>query len=649
MNAAFRRVISRGVTVAATDDVGDEIPDWAKDPEKVAYLRFLIDGIYHGRNVIASYNLVVLAVILALAAFQFLETRRDRRKWRQRLAGSNSGFAEDKSRPGASGHRNDRLADEDDGGFSSSSSTLREGDITPPDPKQADLDLEHRPLLPRSSPPARPIRSRLRSASCAVRAWLAYQPRPIPFVNRQLPSNGTSAFVVTFIWFNVFLHLYQLPLGAKYFFLFADRAGYVFIVNLPLLYLLAAKTQPLKVLTGRSYEALNIFHRRLGEFMCLEALVHMTSMLVWRIFLEPDWLLKGDTLRDYLFHPLILEGFGAFVSYELLYFTSLASFRQRWYELFLASHVFLQVVALVFLWLHFATSRPYVALALGIFLLDRLVWRLSLKSMLTTADVSILEDGETLILSADWDIPHRTATSRLLTHNIRNGWRPTDHVFLTVPSLGHSHTLQAHPFTIASAAPPVSSWTDPTQDQSRPAHAWLNLLIRSHAGFTSALLSHARAHSTVQVRLDGPYGSSHALDVLRASETAVLVAGGSGIAVAYPLAEALLLHGDTQQRVRMLWVVHSRAHMEWIPAERLRELVDAGLELVVPEPTAEAGRPDVAGLVEGWIAEGADGGRREVGVVVSGPDGMNRSVVNVCAEGVGRGLHVRIAVEKFGW
>jgi predicted ferric reductase len=256
------------------------------------------------------------------------------------------------------------------------------------------------------------------------------------------------------------------------------------------------------------------------------------------------------------------------------------------------------------------------------------------------------------MLSADWDIPSQTPLSRLFRHNIRGGWRPTDHVFLTVPCLGRSHTLQAHPFTIASAAPPISSWVEPStndpSDATEPVHAWMNLLIRSHTGFTSALLSHAHTHSSVRVRLDGPYGSSHALDMLRASDTVILIAGGSGIAVVYPLAEALLLHGPVKQPVRMLWVVHSRSHREWMPAERLRELVDAGLELAVPEPTAEVGRPDVGGLVQGWIAEAGDGGG-EIGVVVSGPDGMNRSVVNACAGEIGRGSRVRIAVEKFGW
>jgi hypothetical protein len=85
-----------------------------------------------------------------------------------------------------------------------------------------------------------------------------------------------------------------------------------------------------------------------------------------------------------------------------------------------------------------------------------------------------------------------------------------------------------------------------------------------------------------------------------------------------------------------------------VPSQQLDVLVERGLELVIPEPTAEAGRPDVVGLVGGWIAEAAMAGT-EVGVVVSGPDGLNRAVRNVCAGEIGRGREVRVAVEKFGW
>lgn len=606
----------------------DELDDLPLDPEKLRYLRDLIAALYEARAVVASYNIAVLALILVFALLHWRETRRDRRAWRAR---TNPPEAPEES-------------------ASSSSSSTIQGTNTPPHAvKDCLVDMERVPLIARTKPPS-PKRGGI---GRAVSAWLAHQPPPLPIVNRTLPCNETSLFIAAWVLLNVFVHFYRLPMRWDYFFIFADRAGFVFIVNLPLLYLLGAKNQPLRRLTGRSYEALNIFHRRVGEWMCLEAAVHFISMTLWQFVLVEDWLRGGTTPKEYWTHPIILCGIGALVSYELLFFTSLGSFRQRWYELFLASHVFLQAAALVFLWFHFYTSRPYVVVSLVIFVVDRCVWRFGLKRSHLTADLSILDDGETYLVSADWDIPRQSESkspwwrpSFLQRRSVAHGWQPTDHVFLSVPALGRSFNLQAHPFTIASAAP---NTTD---------HAWLSLLVRSHAGFTAELLRYAQSHSRVPIVLDGPYGSSHALDMLRASDCAILVAGGSGIAVTFPLVWALLHDSDVvgdgtsgvkpRQRVHMLWVTHSRSHRRWIPEHQLDELVARGLDLVVPEPTAEAGRPDVGGLVNGWMEEAAFEGR-SVGVVVSGPDGLNRTARNVCAKAIGRGLDVRVAVEKFGW
>jgi hypothetical protein len=644
-----------------------------KDPEKVEYIQQLLDALFEARTIVNCYNVAILLVILVLALLHWREARSDREKWR-------------------------RLSQQlKQGTSSSSSSSTVVGIVTPPDAK--DLDVERVPLLARDRATSPQKRDRI---SKTVRSWLARQPPPILVINRTLPSNGTSLFILAWLALNIFFHLFRLPMHWDFFFIFADRTGCVFIVNLPLLYLLGAKNQPLRALTGYSYEALNIFHRRVGELLCFEAALHFVSMLLWQFLLAREWLVESRDAYVYFTHPMILCGIGALVTYETLYFTSLASFRQRWYELFLASHVLLQTAALVFLWFHYETSQPYVALSLLIFLVDRLVWRLTMKRSDLQADISVL-DKDTYLLSADWDIPRPPSppqstlswwsSSLFRRQSVLYGWHPTDHVFLTVPALGRTHALQAHPFTIASAAPgrPHEEPRSITEREERDGgvrHAWLTLLIRAHDGFTRDLLRHACTQSPkLTVRLDGPYGSPHALDMLRASRCAVLVAGGSGIAVAFPLVWALLHEnyeegvgcGDEREeglrvdngeeedgkvlrvgtdngrkrrrirrKVHLLWVTHSREHREWVTGLQLEELVQRGLDLVIPEPTAEAGRPDVTGLVSGWI-EGAAAEGREVGVVVSGPDGLNRVVRNVCADEIGKGREVRVAVEKFGW
>jgi len=290
---------------------------------------------------------------------------------------------------------------------------------------------------------------------------------------------------------------------------------------------------------------------------------------------------------------------------------------------------------------------------LAIFLVDRLVWRLSLKSETFTADLEVLEDEQTLLLSVNWSIPHQSdhPFGPWLRQGIRHGWKPMDHVFITMPSLGRTHLLQTHPFTIASAAPKPRD----ALDTETPHHAWLSLLIRARDGFTRDLLQYSLSRSSIPVRMDGPYGSAEALEMLRACESRVLIAGGSGIAVVFPLAWALAQHpppgGGAQSRrkdIHLLWVVHSRSHLSWLPQERLDELAEAGVHVTTPGPTAEAGRPDIAGYVA-EMSNKAQMRRQELGVVVSGPDNLNRAARNACALAVKDGANIRLSVEKFGW
>ena len=111
---------------------------------------------------------------------------------------------------------------------------------------------------------------------------MIYQPRDIRYINKALPSNATTISILFFFALNIFYLFYRVPLSLEHLFIFADRAGLLFVANLPLLYVLAAKNQPLKVLADASYEGLNILHRRLGELMCLLALLHAGSMVaVW--------------------------------------------------------------------------------------------------------------------------------------------------------------------------------------------------------------------------------------------------------------------------------------------------------------------------------------------------------------------------------
>ena len=532
----------------------------------------------------------------------------------------------------------------------SSSSTLREDFRPQYQDSGARLD-EQSLLLPKASD-ARAF-PRTWTVISRTRAWLVYQPRPIPIINKTLPSNGTTLMVLAFLGLQIFYTFFQTSLSLSMLFVFADRASLVFVANLPLLYLFAAKNQPIKLLTGYSYESLNIFHRRLGEVMCLLALLHSAGMIgMWYTILQPE----GIPLLKFLLEKMILLGLGAFVAYEMLYFTSLGSFRQRWYELFLGVHVVLQVAALVLVWFHHRRSRWYVGVALAIFLIDRLVYRIAIKPTTVRASLEVQDDMRTVVLRAP--IPsqkkHKQAKS-ILGAGITAGWKATEHVFLTVPSLARKHIIQAHPFTIASKAPT-------THDKE----ANLELIIRAQDGFSGDLVRYAQYHNTVSVRLDGPYGSQSAVQMLQNSNHAVIVAGGSGIAVAWPLVWSLIdqfpsedlepsISPATRKPILFIWITRDRSHISWLGQERLAELRANGVTVMTPPPTSEYGHPDTAGVIGEWIDDavssggGGRGGGSKIGVVVSGPDGLNRAVRNVCSSLLRDGRDVSVEVEKFGW
>ena len=605
----------------------------------------LIDGIHYSQKFILSYQLVLIGLLLVFTAIHWGSGLRAWRRRRNTIKGGRYGG--DKTTVGKDAQGKGVVFVESiSRGSSSSSSTLQEDFDRKYQGSERRLD-EQSLLLPKASDAKAP--SWTRKTTNQIRAWLVYQPQPIPVINKTLPSNGTTLVVLAFIGLQMFYTFFNIPLSLSMLFVFADRTSLVFVANLPLLYVFAAKNQPLKLLTGYSYESLNIIHRRLGEVMCLLALLHSAGMIgVWYTVLQP----AGITLINFLLIKMILLGIGAFAAYEMLYFTSLGSFRQRWYELFLGVHVVLQVAALVLVWFHHRRSRWYVGVALAIFLIDRLVYRIIIKPTTIRASLGLQEDKKTIVIRASVHRQEKYRWARsMLGAGITTGWKATEHVFLTVPSLARKHIIQAHPFTIASKAPTIDE-----------KEANLELIIRAQDGFSGDLVRYAKCHDTVAMRLDGPYGSQTAVELLQGSEHAVIVAGGSGIAVAWPLVWSMIdrpvmqdlehsISLANKKKILFVWIIRERSHISWLGEERLEDLRSRGVTVMIPAPTSDHGHPDIANVIGEWINEIDDqvSSRSTFGVVASGPDGMNRAVRNVCSSLLRDGREVNVEVEKFGW
>jgi hypothetical protein len=581
---------------------------------------------------------------------------------------------------------------------SSSSSSTLQGTPSPKIVGSPKLEvLETTRLLSQPGDlPTRPSTTILTRLRCHLASTLAYQPSPIPALtspSNTLPQNGTTLVLLLFLGLNLFYLLFHTPLSIPMLFVIADRAGLLFVVNLPVLYILAAKTnQPLKLVTGWSYEGLNIFHRRLGEWMIALGVVHSMGMFgVWYTLLRP---LHFSLLR-FLSTRLVLLGMFALSSYIAIWVTSTGYFRKLWYETFLGLHIFLQIAALVLLFFHHPGASLYVMASLGIWALDRLVGRMILSSKKFAATLQIAEDGETVLLFCDIPIRRGSAGSSL---DISKGWKAGQHVFVTVPGIGWQHRLQTHPFTIASPAPP-----------SQFSGIWpLQLTIRAQGGFSRELLEYAKLHQHTEINLDGPYGSLDALEALHNADNQFLIAGGSGIAVTYPLAWSLMVRDDdnalvstrttyrdglkcipslrneykpsalSDSHVMHLWINQHSNHRKWLTMLPRKDALKhapvfcgsaADVDVAWPENTIEVaslepdtystrdsqdghigGRPDVALDLRRWIEDGREQACAEkICVVVSGPDGLVRDVRNAAARLVLEGWNVEVFVEKFGW
>jgi hypothetical protein len=621
---------------------GDVFATTAGQESRAEIIKKMIEGLHYTERAISHYQATLVGVVVVFSIWHGLDKYSSSRRATHISTRSEESLG---CAPKSNIWAHHRVRE---GSGSSGSSTTLIGNAYISGPTKASQDADDRsPLLSKyHTKPTLWLR---------LRSFLMYQPAPVPFFNKSLPENATTLLILALFGINIFYTVIDIVWEVPLMLVFSDRASLIFAANLPWLYILGAKNQPLRLLTGYSYEHLNVLHRRLGEWLCFVALLHSGSMfMVWYTFFRPD----GRNLQWFLTEKTVYLGLITLFCYEVLYATSLASFRKWWYELFLGLHVGLQAGALGFLYFHHRGSKPYVRVALAIFLLDRIVFRLLAKSREFKASVKVMPDGNTLLLSGNWPITTRTQSmwTSLFSQNIHAGWAPAEHVFLTVPSLGRKHNFQAHPFTIASAAP--------SEDQE---HAWFDLIIRALDGFTRDLLVHSQTHSSMTIRLDGPYGSSHAFDMLRSSDVAVAIVGGSGIAVAYPMLWALLQPNSKKnqtdadpeaagasppgsvRKVALIWIVHQSNHVQWLGQERLDELAALGLHVISPLPTREAGRPDIAALVRGTIQDLSSGESRRVGVMVSGPDGMNRAARNCCAQMVGEGHAIDVAVEKFGW
>jgi NAD(P)H-flavin reductase len=147
--------------------------------------------------------------------------------------------------------------------------------------------------------------------------------------------------------------------------------------------------------------------------------------------------------------------------------------------------------------------------------------------------------------------------------------------------------------------------------------------------------------------------------MLEDSDLALLVAGGSGIAVCWPLVQHLLdrtrpLDKESitsfalrKRKVILVWVIEEEAHLSWLGRPALYDAEIKGASIVVPRVTEANGRPDLNRMINEIVDTHGGGQGKRIRVVASEPDSMGRLMRNTCASMVRDRKDIAVSNEKF--
>ncbi|TQV92485.1 hypothetical protein V2A60_007171 [Cordyceps javanica] len=329
------------------------------------------------------------------------------------------------------------------------------------------------------------------------------------------------------------------------------RNAWIAVCQLPMLYLLAMKCNPVGLLVGAGHERLSWLHRWVARTMLVTATCH--GFHFWT-----EWVRADFVQYELEIMPMVKYGLGA---WAVLLWSAVVGFlpvRRLAYEVWLLQHVVSAVLMLWLVYMHVpANARHFLWMSVAFFAFDRLArWANLLwqniprptraggsgtsSSPPSSSEGRRRRIGHRVVARAVGD-----ATTVLTVKDVRFRWSPGQHVYLWIPRLG---PLEAHPYTIACAR----GTDDDDHDDNLPGAscgASIQLVVRAHAGFSRRLHRYAADNPDAELTglVSGPYGAPanwHAFERL------VLVGASTGASFVVPILEAVAARSAQQTCVR---------------------------------------------------------------------------------------------------
>ena len=363
------------------------------------------------------------------------------------------------------------------------------------------------------------------------------------------------------------------------------RTGFVAIAQLPLIFLLAGKENIIGLLTGFGYERLNWLHRWVARTLWLTVTIHMGFW--FRSWARYDYITSKLTTD-----PITQRGFAAWCILTFIVGTSWMPIRRWNYELFVVTHLVTFSGFIGAVWIHVPNEvKVWVWIPIGLFFFDRLA---RVRKVLW-ANVTLLHPIKRKSADIQRGVWANTATlsplpggfTRITISKPAISWQAGQHAFLSC------HTvvpLQAHPFTIASL---------PSDDK-------MEFIVKAEKGGTKRFFKYASEHHVLpsnrgennpcrkHVSIEGPYGRMRSLDQF---DSVVFFAGSTGSTFTIPLMRDIVykwVHTfdlalarqvrPVTRRIRFIWVIKSRDHLQWFRSQLERALRDTdSLKLSHPD------------------------------------------------------------------
>lgn len=393
----------------------------------------------------------------------------------------------------------------------------------------------------------------------------------------KVPPLGTIILLLCYLSFVLALEFINNDVaGAQYWQALGVRAGWLSVAQMPLLILLINKNNVIGVLTGTSYERLNVLHRWSSRIMLLMAILHFGYQSYgWQQY-------PGLMQLEWATDDCPITGIAAFTILLWMNLSTLAPARYWSYEFFVIQHIitfFGFVIAVVY---HLPStalgSRVYIFIPIGLYLVDRII-----RSLLY-AWTNMRASRATMIQLGG-------VTEITLTNKAIKTWRAGSHVLLSVPRFG---VMQSHPATILSSP------------QSH--NGALVFLLKSHKGFTlrimegadsseTALLPHSKEGADTEQHaqvtnmqhlalLDGPYGGSQS--DMASFDSVCLLSGSTGVTFTLSLLQDLADRASScgkklpVQQIHFIWCIRSSEQARWVSDElenAHRKLQRAGIDI----------------------------------------------------------------------